>query len=242
MSKKLNPWSLVYFSIDGNVLETVPHYKYLGTYVNSELNFTRQSNETIKLMSYKLFFLTKIKRYLNTDLLIRLYKAYIQPYFDYNDIFLENANYGQYDRLVRLQNRCLRRCLPENFKINKDDVYSRTGVNKLNQWADVHLLKLMYKRAQDDVYLNTDEGRTRLHDAPVLDIPFPNNETYKKSIIFRGSSAWNSLPTIDCNFPTLDRFNFPTLDSFKSMLKRKLKESIISPNFTQQVYCMLPNF
>ena len=77
------------FSIDGNILESVPHYKY----VDSELNFTRQSNETIKLVSYKLYFLTKIKRFLNTELLIRLYKAYIQPYFDYNDISLEKYSF-----------------------------------------------------------------------------------------------------------------------------------------------------
>ena len=88
------------FSIDGRLLESVPHYKYLGTFVDSELNFTRQAIETTKLVSYKLYFLSKIKRYLNTDSLIRLYKAYIQPYFDYNDIFLENCHYRPYDKLA----------------------------------------------------------------------------------------------------------------------------------------------
>ena len=104
------------FTIEGKELELVPHYKYLGTYVDSELNFTRQSNKTIKLVSYKLYFLTKIKKYLNTLLLIQLCKAYIQPFFNYNNIFLER-------------------------------------------------------------YLDLEGGRTRLHDAPVLTIPFPNNET-----------------------------------------------------------------
>ena len=208
------------FSIDVNILETVPHYKYLGTYVDSELNFTRQSNETIKLVSYKLYFLTKIKNFLNTDLLIRLYKTYIQPYFDYNNIFLENTYFNQYDKLVRLQKCCLRRCLPENVRVNKDDVYTLTDIDKLaiDERANVHLLKLMYKRAQDHAYLNT-VGRARLHDAPVLNVPFPNNETFKKIIIFRGSTAWNLLPANERNIPRFDRF--------KSMLKNKLRENIM---------------
>ena len=44
-------------------LECVPSYKYLGTYVDSELNFIRQSNETIRSVSYKYYFLGKIKKH-----------------------------------------------------------------------------------------------------------------------------------------------------------------------------------
>ena len=91
---------------NNRLLECVPFYEYLGTYLNSELNFTKQSND-------------KIKTYLNTSTLVKLYKSYIQPYFDYNDFFLESTTVRQYDKLVRLQGRCLRRCLRENQKVHK---------------------------------------------------------------------------------------------------------------------------
>ena len=72
----------------GNIgLEIVPHYKYLGTFVDSYLTFTKQAAETCKSVSFKAYFLSKIKKYLNSETMIKLYKAYIQPYFDYNDIF-----------------------------------------------------------------------------------------------------------------------------------------------------------
>ena len=176
----------VHFFVNNRPLEIVPLYKYLGTYVDSELNFVRQSNETIKSISYKLYFLDKIKIYLNTESLLRLYKAYIQPYFDYNDIFLENTTAKQYDKLTRLQKRCLRRCLPDNQKIDRDEIYNITGINKLQDRANAHLLKLMYKSAQAMPYLEERERRTRLHDGPVLYTPFPNNETFRKSPIFKG--------------------------------------------------------
>ena len=204
------------FHVNDLQLECVPSYKYLGTHLDSELTFVKQSNETIKSISYKLYFIGKIKRFLNTDFLLKLYKAYIQPYFDYNDIFLETTTARQYDRLVKLQRRCLRRCLPENRKVGNDNIYNITGVNKLQDRAEVHLLKMMYKRAQNESYLENPQRETRLHDGPVLHVPFPNNETARKSIVFRGASLWNKL--------TPDERNVRTFDSFKSMLKRNLAE------------------
>ena len=204
--------------IDGRLLECVPSYKYLGTYVDSELNFVKQSNETIKSISYKLYFLGKIKCFLNTNILIQLYKSYIQPYFDYNDIFLETTTARQYDKLIRLQRRCLRRCLPENIRVNKNEIYTMMGINKIQDSADAHLLKLMYKRAQREDYLDVSEGRTRLFDGPVLKVPFPNNETFEKSVIFRGSNLWNELPAVERNTPSFI--------CFKTNLSRKLREKL----------------
>ena len=58
---KLNMAPPVIFNVNGRELECVPFYKYLGTCMDSELNFVKQSNETIKSISYKLYFLGKIK-------------------------------------------------------------------------------------------------------------------------------------------------------------------------------------
>ena len=207
------------FYVNQRQLECVPSYKYLGTFLDSELNFIKQSNETIKSISYKLYYLGKIKTFLNSDTLLRLYKSYIQPYFDYNDIFLETTTARQYSKLVTLQRRCLRRCLPDNVKIDRNDIYRITGVNKLSDRSESHLLKIMYKRAQNDVYLEPNEGRTRLYDAPVLHVPFPNNEIFKKSVIFRGSNLWNNLSSNERNTPTFDRF--------KSLLKEKLTQKLV---------------
>ena len=60
--------------------EIVPHYKYLGTFVDTHLTFTKQAAETCKSVSFKSYCLSKIKKYLDTDSMIKLYKAYIQPF------------------------------------------------------------------------------------------------------------------------------------------------------------------
>ena len=134
------------------------------------------------------------------------------------DIFLETTTVKQYDKLVRLQRRCLRRCLPENIQIDRDDIYQYVGINKLKDRADCHLLKLMYKRTKNDAYLDKTQDGTRLHDAPVLIVPFPNNEIFRKSIIFRGATLWNTLPP--------DIRNIPTFDCFKTKMKQMLLKNL----------------
>ena len=37
---------------------------------------------------------------------------------------------------------------------------------------------------ESDLYLDVERGRTRLYDGPVLNVPFPNNETFKKRIVY----------------------------------------------------------
>ena len=72
----------------------------------------------------------------------------------------------------------------------------------------------MYKRTQNNLYLDPTHGRARLYDGPVLNIPFRNNETFRKSVIFRGATLWNNLTPVERDIPTFD--------CFKSMLKNKL--------------------
>ena len=82
--------------------------------------------------------------------ILHMYKSYIQPLFDYNDIFLENTHVRLKTKLINLQRRCLRRCLPENRKYGKDEIHTVSGINTLHDRANTHLLKNMYKRAQDE--------------------------------------------------------------------------------------------
>ena len=205
----------------GNIgLEIVPHYKYLGPFVDTHLTFTKQAAETCKSVSFKLYCLSKIKKYLDTDSMIQLYKAYIQPYFDNNDIFNSTSTSYYQNKLIKLHQRCLRNCLPATRKYEKLELHILTGVNSLKDRAKNHLLKIMYKRSRLTYYLNNDPRPTRAFNGPILDVPFPNNELLKKSVLYRGSTFWN-----DTN--PLDR-NIATFHSYKIKLKKDLKLKLLA--------------
>ena len=46
--------------------------------------------------------------------------------------------------------------------------------------AEVHLLKFMYKRAQNDKYLSIQLRETRIHEAKTLLVPFPVSEMFQE--------------------------------------------------------------
>ena len=90
--------------------------------------------------------------------------------------------------------------------IDSEQLFTLTGVNKLLDMSEAHLLNLMYKRVHTPRYLDHIGTRTRIHDAPTLIVPYPRTEFYQKSVQFRGSVAWNNLPTYVRNLPTYEAF------------------------------------
>ena len=126
----------------------------------------------VNLCPLKRIIYRKLKKYLDSDSMIKLYKAYIQPYFDYNDIFNSTSTSYYQSKLIKLQQRCLRNCLPATRKYEKLELHILTGVNSLKDRAESHLLKIMYKRSRLTDYINNDPRPTRAFDGPSLDVPF----------------------------------------------------------------------
>ena len=69
-----------------------------------------------------------------------------------------------------------------------------------------HLRNYMYKRSQKGVYLVRPNVNTRIHQAPVFDIPKSDTKILDRSILLKGGSAWNSLTTQIRKTPTYDKF------------------------------------
>ena len=49
------------------------------------------------------------------------------------------------------------------------------------------------RKIRNPTLLKACKVRTRAHDAPVFDVPFPTCEAYKRSIRYSGAVAWNDL-------------------------------------------------
>ena len=118
-------------------------------------------------VSYKITLLGKLRKYLNNEVALLLYRSMILPYFDYADVIFHRANVKETGRLQILQNKCLRICL------SKD---SKSGSHKLADTAflkdrrEAHVNNFMYVRRGNKSLLNNRESRTRAHDAPLFDV------------------------------------------------------------------------
>ena len=179
--------------IDGEQLQMVPSFKYLGLILDSTLNFTQHIASVIKNIAFKMSLLAKIKRYLNDNVALQIYKSMLLPYFDYGDVIFCKANERDLGKLQTLQNKCLKICTGKNRRFSTELIHKNTNVPFLNDMRKAHLLNFMYLRKKDRSLLNTREIRTRAHDAPLFIVPVPRSEAFKRSVSYFGSVSWNNL-------------------------------------------------
>ena len=92
-----------------------------------------------------------------------------------------------------MQNRGLKICLGVEARTRTSDVHLRSKVARLADRRVAHLRNYMYKRSQDESYLDKREVNTRERDANVFKVFIAKGEAYKRSVLYKGAVEWNNL-------------------------------------------------
>ena len=150
--------------------------------------------------------LGKLRKYLNSEVALLLYKTVILPYFDYADVIFHRANVKETGRLQILQNKCLRTCLSKDRRFSKSGSHKLVDTAFLKDRREAHVNNFMYVRRGNKSLLNNRESRTRAHDAPLFDVVVPKCEAFKRSIMYFGSLSWNCLPVATLNIDNYPAF------------------------------------
>ena len=184
----------VVISMGNQKLKQIPSYKYLGMLLDSTLNFNQHISYVIRTVLHKLILLSKLKRYLNDNTAITIYKSMMLPYFDYADVIFDKALNKDIKKLQTLQNKCLRICLGEERRFHADRAHKVTDTPFLKDRRKAHIRNFMYLRKNKKELLNVREIRTRAHDAPLFNLKIPRSEAFKRSVGYSGAKEWNQLP------------------------------------------------
>ena len=199
-------------------LDRVHIYKYLGITLDSHLNFKKHIMDCRKTSAHKVYMLSKVRRYIDQETSIHLYKSMIMPVIDYGDIVYSGAPCTILEKLQKIQNRALRICLQADYHLPVITMHQRTNVPNLKVRRYAHLNNYIYSRKQDTEYLVTREVRTRRFDAPVLETVRPQIEKYKKGTMYRGIAQWNTLD--------VQTRNTDEVTTFKEAQKKRMMETL----------------
>ena len=74
-------------AMSNQTLGMVTSYKYLGLTLESCMAFETHMTNLFKIVSHKVWLLSKLRRYVNLKSAETIFKTMILPYFDYADIF-----------------------------------------------------------------------------------------------------------------------------------------------------------
>ena len=181
--------------INGEKLQIVPTYKYLGINLDQTLNYNYHLKYLVNSISHKLYVFSKIRRFLNDQSALIIYKSMILPFFDYGDSIFMFSKSIYLKKLDRLHIRGLKISLRLDAKSNEQDVFKQCNISNLDNRRHVHLRNFMYNRKNLCQKTMEDENRicTRANAGPLFEIEKPNCESYKRNVCYSGALDWNNL-------------------------------------------------
>ena len=91
--------------MDGQTLDRVHCYKYLGISIDDNLNFNKHVQDMNKIVTHKLYMFSKIIFYIGEKEAITLFKSMILPIIENCDIVYEGTSKRNLDKIDKLLNK-----------------------------------------------------------------------------------------------------------------------------------------
>ena len=115
--------------INGQILDTVDTYKYLGLIIDNNLSFPNHIYHVSKQVSYKIRKLKDIRNNSHINTAVTIFKSVIQPHLhlDYCDIVRDAAGQSLKGRLQEIQEKVLEISF-QGVKVN--DTYTLHRLSK----------------------------------------------------------------------------------------------------------------
>ena len=205
--------------INEHYLERAKTYKYLGIDLDESLSWDSHIDNVVKKASAGLGAIKRVRNLVPRETLITIYKALVQPYFDYCSSVWGSIGVCQSERLQKLQNRAARLITFSDLNVRSSILLGDLGWDCLERRRSKQLAINLFKALHNlspirltSIFKTTSSVhshnlRNSKHN---LFVPRPSTEAGKRSFQYRGSVLWNSLP--------LSAKTQPTLGSFKSSL------------------------
>ena len=206
---------------NGQQITRCHQYNYLGVQLDECMTLTTNFNSIFKKYSYKIFQFGKIRKYLDKNTRILVYKQTILPLVEYVSVMLCLNNACDVNKLQKLQNRCLRSCLDiyDPMEMGTTRLHELVRVNMLSTRHEVQLLNIMFSFKLNNKYKKESACVTRNADRFEFRTEIVHKDIYAKSPFYIGVRLWNSIP-IDCQ-------NLLDSGTFKNNIKKHLNIYII---------------
>ena len=183
-------------SSDDKEISRCQQYQYLGVILDECLTMKQNFNSVFKKFSYKIHQFGKIKRFLNVETRVLVYKQTVLPLTNYVSFVMTLNNKHDVEKLQKLQNRALRMCYnvqnPKDVRVSM--LHEMANVDMLSKRRMLQLMSIFYDNRQQLLHERTVARNTRLADRYIFEIERANLELYSKSPYNIGGKLWNELP------------------------------------------------
>ena len=154
-------------------------------------------DKVIKKISYKLYTMNIMRRFISERTALLIYKVMIMPHYDYVDFVIDSATTEKTTRLERLHKHAIRTieyAINQENRRSLDELYDKYNLTSLYQRRVEHLLLFMYKISKN-ITKNIETQRPKIELRRVkFKYNFTNIAKVQNSPYYRGEFLWNQLP------------------------------------------------
>ncbi len=187
-------------SLNGEMLESVTSFKYLGMILDPQLHFHSHIDRLVDKTTARLGLLYKTRWLFDQATALMLYKSIISPHFDYGSVLYEVAPQYQLKRLQVIQNAAARLILLEEADCPVYSLHERLKLDTLATRRSKTMIKITFCCIHnkqplyllDQLQQVTHLGLpTRRADANMLAVPRVRGNYGRMAYSFRGPVQWN---------------------------------------------------
>ena len=179
----------------GNIIHYVHTFNYLGLLLDDRLSLTPYYNLVKRKMENKIFVLSKIRKYVNNETAVLIYKQAILPLVEYAGFVLCSCSIGQKREMQTLQNNALRLCkryyLLDRISIHR--LHEECKIIGLEQRRRKQMLRLMYLHSKKADIIKQPARVTRTIEKIVFKVPSKCDVKYLNSPFYKGTMYWDNL-------------------------------------------------
>ena len=169
----------------------------LGVNVDQHLTWKNNTEKICKKVSSGIGAIRRLKEYVETDSLLAVYNALVQPYFNYCSEVWDVFGNSQQTRLQKLQNRAARVITTSSNDVEQNIVLGKLGWQTLEDQRKSAKAKLMFKilnnqgpKSLANLFTpkSTETPKYNLRGiSSKVCIPKPRTNNLKKSLSYNGS-------------------------------------------------------
>ena len=183
-------------------LKSKNNLKILGVYIDSKLNWTKQTNYVKKNSINIIRNLHRIRHILPTKEKILLYNSMVTPHFGYADVVWNGCGIVNARKLQSAQNFAVRTIVNKRNRDSATPILKELRFLNLQQKRQVHEAVFIHKSLLNQQSENINErykiqqphSNTRFTAAGKLILPKHRTSKFQNSPLYRTIKTWNNIP------------------------------------------------
>ena len=182
-------------------IECVSQQKLLGIYIDRNLSWNIQTEAVYKKLNSKLALFRRIKPYLNEDMRIAFYNAYILPVFDYACVIWCNSSMKHLNKIINTQKRAARMILDKRYDHPSAPLFKELKWLPFTERCKYHTGMLVFKVLNNllpeylnDILLLNQAASYNLRSANSISHPLVKSRYTKNTFQYVAVNVWNNIP------------------------------------------------